>query len=49
MDFLQLEQKRIAVFGVANKKSVAYRIGKMLTEAGLKSSTWCAARHDATS
>ncbi len=34
MDFLQLTGKRIVVFGVANKKSVAYRIGQTLTEAG---------------
>lgn len=34
MDFLQLAGRRIAVFGVANKKSVAYRIGKVLEEAG---------------
>lgn len=34
MDFLQLAGKRIIVFGVANKKSVAYRIGKTLEEVG---------------
>ncbi len=34
MDFLQLTGKRIVVFGVANKKSVAYRIGQTLSEAG---------------
>ncbi len=34
MDFLQLTGRRIVVFGVANKKSVAYRIGKTLEEAG---------------
>lgn len=34
MDFLQLTGRRIAVFGVANKKSVAYRIGKTLEDAG---------------
>lgn len=34
MDFLQLTGKRIVIFGVANKKSVAYRIGQTLTEAG---------------
>ncbi len=34
MDFLQLAGRRIVVFGVANKKSVAYRIGKLLEEAG---------------
>ncbi len=34
MDFLQLAGKRVLVFGVANRKSVAYRIGHMLTEVG---------------
>ena len=34
MDFLQLSGKRIVVFGVANKKSVAYRISQTLIEAG---------------
>ncbi|MFT5526052.1 MAG: enoyl-[acyl-carrier protein] reductase I [Pirellulaceae bacterium] len=34
MDFLQLEGKRILIFGVANKKSVAHHIGKTLVEAG---------------
>ena len=33
-DFLQLSDKTILVFGVANKKSVAYHIGRVLTEAG---------------
>ncbi len=33
-DFLSLSGKRILVFGVANKKSVAYRIGHTLEEAG---------------
>ncbi|QDS98526.1 enoyl-ACP reductase FabI [Adhaeretor mobilis] len=33
-DFLQLEGRRIAVFGVANRKSVAYHIAKQLEEAG---------------
>lgn len=33
-DFLQLNGKRIAVFGVANKKSVAFRVGQTLEEAG---------------
>jgi len=33
-DFLQLDGKRLAVFGVANKKSVAYYIGRTLEEAG---------------
>lgn len=30
MDFLQLRDKRFLIFGVANKKSVAYRIAEML-------------------
>ena len=34
MDFLQLADKTIVVFGVANKKSVAWHIGKTLEEAG---------------
>ena len=34
MDFLQLEGKTIVVFGVANKKSVAWHIGKTLEEGG---------------
>lgn len=34
MDFLQLEGKTIVVFGVANKKSVAWHIGTTLEEAG---------------
>jgi enoyl-[acyl-carrier protein] reductase I len=34
MDFLQLVGKRVLVFGVANRKSVAYRIGQLLTEVG---------------
>lgn len=34
MDFLQLAGKRVLVFGVANRKSVAYRIANMLTEVG---------------
>jgi enoyl-[acyl-carrier protein] reductase I len=34
MDFLQLTGKRILVFGVANRKSVAYHAGRVLTEAG---------------
>ena len=34
MDFLQLDGKSILVFGVANRKSVAYKIGRTLTEAG---------------
>jgi len=34
MDFLQLAGKRILVFGVANRKSVAYHAGRVLGEAG---------------
>ena len=33
-DFLQLTGKRILIFGVANRKSVAYHISRVLTEAG---------------
>lgn len=33
-DFLQLSGKTILVFGVANKKSVAYHIGRLLDESG---------------
>jgi enoyl-[acyl-carrier protein] reductase I len=33
-DFLQLADKRVLVMGVANKKSVAWHIGRALTEAG---------------
>ena len=36
MDFLQLKEKTIVVFGVANKKSVAWHIGKTLEEHGAK-------------
>ena len=36
MDFLQLEDKTIVIFGVANRKSVAYHIGKTITAAGAK-------------
>jgi enoyl-[acyl-carrier protein] reductase I len=36
MDFLQLTGKTIVVFGVANKKSVAWHVGRVLTEAGAK-------------
>ena len=36
MDFLKLANKTIVVFGVANKKSVAWHIGKTLEEAGVK-------------
>ena len=34
MDFLQLRGKKILIFGVANRKSVAFHIGNVLTEAG---------------
>ena len=34
MDFLNLENKKIIVFGLANKKSVACAIGKVLVKAG---------------
>jgi len=36
MDFLGLAGKTILVFGVANKKSVAYHVAKTLEEAGAK-------------
>ncbi|MCL2457513.1 MAG: SDR family oxidoreductase [Desulfobulbus sp.] len=36
MDFLQLAGKTIVVFGLANKKSVACAIGRVLAEAGAK-------------
>jgi enoyl-[acyl-carrier protein] reductase I len=35
-DFLQLAGKNVLVFGLANKKSVAYAIGRVLIEAGAK-------------
>ena len=34
MDFLRLQDKTIVVFGVANKKSVAWHVGKTLEESG---------------
>jgi enoyl-[acyl-carrier protein] reductase I len=34
MDFLGLEGKKILIFGVANRKSVAYHVGRVLQEAG---------------
>ena len=34
MDFLQLAGKPVLVFGVANRKSVAYHTGRVLQEAG---------------
>ncbi|HUT93755.1 MAG TPA: SDR family oxidoreductase [Thermoguttaceae bacterium] len=36
MDFLQLADKQILVFGVANRKSVAYHVGRVLTDAGAR-------------
>ena len=36
MSFLQLEGKTFLVFGVANKKSVAFHVGRTLQEAGAK-------------
>ena len=33
-DFLQLTDKRVVLFGMANRKSVAAHIGKVLTEVG---------------
>jgi enoyl-[acyl-carrier protein] reductase I len=36
MDFLQLDGKAILVFGVANRKSVAYHVGQTLAEAGAR-------------
>lgn len=36
MDFLQLADKSILVFGVANRKSVAWHVGRVLTEAGAR-------------
>ena len=34
MDFLQLDGKQVLIFGVANRKSVAYHAGRVLSEAG---------------
>jgi enoyl-[acyl-carrier protein] reductase I len=36
MDFLQLAGKTVLVFGVANRKSVAWHVGRVLSEAGAK-------------
>lgn len=36
MDFLKLENKTLVVFGVANRKSVAYHVGKTLEECGAR-------------
>ncbi|MGA1825112.1 MAG: enoyl-ACP reductase [bacterium] len=34
MDFLKLKGKKFLVFGLANKKSIAYSVGKLLSESG---------------
>ena len=34
MDFLQLTNRSVLVFGLANRKSVAYHVGRVLSEAG---------------
>lgn len=36
MDFLQLENKSVLIFGVANRKSVAWHISRVLVEAGAR-------------
>jgi enoyl-[acyl-carrier protein] reductase I len=36
MDFLQLADKQILIFGVANRKSVAYHVGRVLADAGAR-------------
>lgn len=36
MSFLDLENKTILLFGVANRRSVAYHVGRVLEEAGAK-------------
>ncbi len=36
MDFLQLADKTILIFGVANRKSVAWHVGRVLAEAGAR-------------
>ncbi len=45
-DFLKLAGKRFLIFGVANKKSIAYHIAKMLTDEG--ASCTFAVRDEAT-
>jgi hypothetical protein len=40
MDFLQLTGKSILIFGVANRKSVAWHISRVLSEARARSSSW---------
>ena len=39
MDFLRLTGKPILIFGVANRKSVAWHISRVLCEAGRRAST----------
>ena len=34
-DFLQLADKSVLILGVANRKSVAFHVGRVLTEAGV--------------
>jgi enoyl-[acyl-carrier protein] reductase I len=34
MDFLQLRSKNILIFGLANRKSVAYHVGRLLSDCG---------------
>jgi enoyl-[acyl-carrier protein] reductase I len=34
MDFLQLADKPVLIFGLANRKSIAYHVGRVLSEAG---------------
>ena len=36
MDFLQLQDKTVLVFGVANRKSVAFHAGRVLSEVGAR-------------
>ena len=36
MDFLDLQDKMILIFGVANKRSVAYHVARVLEEAGAR-------------
>jgi enoyl-[acyl-carrier protein] reductase I len=36
MDFLQLHAKTILVFGVANRKSVAYHVARVVEAAGAR-------------
>ena len=44
MDFLQLADKTVLVCGLANRKSVAWHIGRVLSEAGAKPVFACAGR-----